>query len=170
MLLESFRSPFGVITANTKPVSNWWSEVKSFETFSFLDRCRPSTEKNNMFAAILNCTKNGGPSFQTQTVAKRCEIIQDWIYFPFLFLMIAKTKATNDLLILVFWRFRQFTSYLIDTDIEKLTSRVRAPSTNASLFTRLKKIRIIYLCFSLLSFTCQMGTDFWTTTVFNRFE
>lgn len=74
--------------------------------------------------------------------------------------MIAKTKATNDLFILVFWRFRQFTSYLIDTDIEKLTSRVRAPSTNASLFARLKKIRIIYLCFSLLSFTCQMGTDF----------
>ena len=70
MLLESFRSPFGVITANTKPVSNWWSEVKSFETFSFLDRRRPSTEKN-MFAAILNYIKNGGPSFQTQTVAKR---------------------------------------------------------------------------------------------------
>lgn len=33
--------------------------------------------------------------------------------------MIAKTKATNDLFILVFWRFRQFISYLIDTDIEK---------------------------------------------------
>ena len=71
MLLESFRSPFGVITANTKLVNNWWSEVKSFETLSFLDRRRPSTEKNNMFAAILNYTKNGGPSFQTQTVAKR---------------------------------------------------------------------------------------------------
>ena len=60
-----------MITANVKPVSNWWSEVKSFETFSFLDRRRPSTEKNHMFAAILNYTKNGGPSFQTQTVAKR---------------------------------------------------------------------------------------------------
>ena len=69
MLLESFRSTFGVIAANVKPVCNLWLEVRSFETFSFLDRRRLSTEKVNMFAAILNYTENEGPSFQTQTVA-----------------------------------------------------------------------------------------------------
>ena len=71
MLLESFRCTFGVITANVKAVSNLWLEVRSFETFSFLDRRRLSTEKVNMFAAILNYTKNKGPSLQTQIVAKR---------------------------------------------------------------------------------------------------
>ena len=69
MLLESFRSTFGVIAANVKPVCNLWLEVRSFETFSFLDRRRLSTEKVNMFATILNYTENEGPSFQTQTVA-----------------------------------------------------------------------------------------------------
>ena len=71
MLLESFGCTFGVITANVKAVSNLWLEVRRFETFSFLDRRQLSTEKVNMFAAILNYTENGGPSFQTQTVAKR---------------------------------------------------------------------------------------------------
>ena len=71
MLLESFRSTFGVIAANVKPVCNLWLEVRSFETFSFLDRRRLSTEKVNMFAAILNYTENGGPLSQTQTVAER---------------------------------------------------------------------------------------------------
>ena len=71
MLLESFRSTFSVITAKVKAVSNLWLEVRSFETFSFLDRRRLSTEKVNMFAAILNYTENEGPSFQTQTVVTR---------------------------------------------------------------------------------------------------
>ena len=71
MLLESFRSTFGVIAANIKPVCNLWLEVRSFETFSFLDRRRLSTEKVNMFAVILNYTEIRGPSFQTETVAKR---------------------------------------------------------------------------------------------------
>ena len=73
MLLESFRSTFSVITAKVKAVSNLWLEVRSFETFSFLDRRRLSTEKVNMFAAILNyfisnanCGyKIGFPAFQT---------------------------------------------------------------------------------------------------------
>ena len=69
MLLESLRSTFSVITAKVKAVSNLWLEVRSFETSSFLDRRRLSTEKVNMFAAILNYTENEGPSFQTQTVA-----------------------------------------------------------------------------------------------------
>ena len=69
MLLESFRSTFSVITAKVKAVSNLWLEVRSFETFSFLDRRRLSTEKVN--TAILNYTENEGPSFQTQTVATR---------------------------------------------------------------------------------------------------
>ena len=71
MLLESLSSTFGVIAANVKPVCNLWLEVRSFETFSFLDRRRLSTEKVNMFAVILNYTEIGGPSFQTETVAKR---------------------------------------------------------------------------------------------------
>ena len=71
MLLESFRSTFGVIAANIKPVCNLWLEVRSFETFSFLDRRRLSTEKVNMFAVILNYTETRGPSFQKETVAKR---------------------------------------------------------------------------------------------------
>ena len=71
MLLESFGCTFGVITANVKAVSNLWLEVRRFETFSFLDRRQLSTEKVNMFAAILNYTENGGPSSQTQTVAER---------------------------------------------------------------------------------------------------
>ena len=62
---------FSVITAKVKAVSNLWLEVRSFETFSFLDRRRLSTEKVNMFAAILNYTENGGPLSQTQTVAER---------------------------------------------------------------------------------------------------
>ena len=45
--------------------------------------------------------------------------------------MNGKTKAIDDLFILVCWRFRQFTSYLIDTDIENLISHVKAPSTDA---------------------------------------
>ena len=57
MLLESLRSTFSVITAKEKAVSNLWLEVRSFETFSFLDRRRLSTEKVNMFAAILNYTE-----------------------------------------------------------------------------------------------------------------
>lgn len=35
--------------------------------------------------------------------------------------MNGKTKAIDDLFILVYWRFGQFISYLIDTDIENLT-------------------------------------------------
>ena len=71
MLLESLRSTFSVITAKVKAVSNLWLEVRSFETFSFLDRRRLSSEKVNMFAAVLNYTEIRGPSFQTETVAKR---------------------------------------------------------------------------------------------------
>ena len=62
LLLESFRSTFR---------SKLWLENRSFETFNFLDRHRLSTEKVNMFAAILNYTENGGPLSQTQTVAER---------------------------------------------------------------------------------------------------
>ena len=53
-------------------VSSLWLEVRGFVTFSFLDRSRLSPEKKiNMSAAILNHTKDGGPSFQSQNVAKR---------------------------------------------------------------------------------------------------
>ena len=71
MLLESLRSTFFRIAANVKPVCNLRLEVRSFETFSFLYRLRLSTEKVNMFAVIMNYTEIGGPSFQTETVAKR---------------------------------------------------------------------------------------------------
>ena len=53
-------------------VSSLFLEVRGFVTFSFLDRSRLSPEKKiNMSAAILNHTKDGGPSFQSQNVAKR---------------------------------------------------------------------------------------------------
>ena len=47
-------------------------EVRSFEAFSFLDRHRLLPKKKiGMWAAILNYTNDGGPSFEAQNVAKR---------------------------------------------------------------------------------------------------
>ena len=54
-------------------VSTLRLEIRSFEAFSFLDRHRllPKKKKIGMWAAILNYTKDGGPSFEAQNVAKR---------------------------------------------------------------------------------------------------
>ena len=46
--------------------SSLWLEVRSFKSFSFLDRRQISPEKINMCAAISKYTKDGGPLFETK--------------------------------------------------------------------------------------------------------
>ena len=64
--------------------SSFWLEVRSLKTFSFLDRHQISPEKINIHATILNYTKDGGPSFHTQDVAKRL-VIKKILHFTYIY-------------------------------------------------------------------------------------
>ena len=69
--VESFRSTFGVLTANVKPrlvVCGKRLEVSGHSTFYIDFRLK---KKNSTCAATSNYTKDGGSSFQTQKAAKR---------------------------------------------------------------------------------------------------
>lgn len=68
LLLESFRSMFGVSMQTA--VGSFRLEVRSLNIFGFGCQRQCSLEKINKCAAIWNYRKEGGPSFQIQSVAE----------------------------------------------------------------------------------------------------